>query len=164
MNLVFAFDTEDFVTPEASDARKWWAEELHARSVRGTFQIVAEVIRAERRNGRDDVIASLSRHDIGYHSDKHSVPPVPPVALEGVGLAEGIAWTLRKEAAGWATVTETFGRVPVAYCSPGDSWTPHSFLALASAGIRWAAGHCPGRAWTLRSGDRWSGSRSARTG
>ena len=37
-------------------------------------------------------------------------------------------------------VTETFRRVPVSYCPPGDSWTPHVLLALAAMGIKvWCA-------------------------
>jgi hypothetical protein len=140
VQLVLSFDTEDYVTPEALDAEKFWAEELSARGMRGSFQCVAEVIRVLRRRGRGDVIEALGRHEIGYHTDQHSAAPVPPMALEGVGLAEGIEWVLQREAAGWALAMETFRRVPISYCPPGDSWTPHVLLALAAAGVKvWCA-------------------------
>lgn len=135
-DLLFCFDTEDFVTPEAMDAQKWWAEELRARGLRGTFHIVAEVLRAHRRRGREDVTEALARHDISYHTNTHSLPPAAPVAIEGMNLAEGIAWVHRREAAGWALLTEVFGRVPIGYCVPGDSWTPQSLLAFAAMGAR----------------------------
>jgi hypothetical protein len=35
LQLVLSFDTEDYVTPEAVDAKKFWAEELSARGLRG---------------------------------------------------------------------------------------------------------------------------------
>ena len=103
IQLVISFDTEDYVTPEAADAKKFWAEELTARAMRGSFQCVAEVIRVLRQRRREDVIEALGRHEIGYHTNLHSAPPVPPVALDGVGLAEGIEWVLRREAAGWGS-------------------------------------------------------------
>ncbi len=140
LQLVLSFDTEDYVTPEALDAEKFWADELTTRGMRGSFQCVAEVIRVLRRKGREDVIEALARHEIGYHTDRHSAPPVPPTALEGVGLAEGIEWVLRRQAAGWALVMETFRRVPISFCPPGDSWTPHVLLAMAAAGVKvWCA-------------------------
>jgi hypothetical protein len=140
LQLVLSFDTEDYVTPEAADGEKFWAEELSARGMRGSFQCVAEVIRFLRRRRREDVIEALGRHEIGCHTDRHSAPPVPPLTLDGVGLAEGIEWVLRREAPGWGLVMETFGRVPISYCPPGDSWTPHVLLALAQAGVKvWCA-------------------------
>ena len=42
--------------------------------MRGSFQCVAEVIRVLRRKGREDVIEALARHEIGYHTDRHSEP------------------------------------------------------------------------------------------
>lgn len=140
LQLVLSFDTEDYVTPEAADAKKFWAEELSARGMRGSFQCVAEVIRVLQRRHREDVLEALARHEIGYHTNLHSAPPVPPPALEGIALAEGIEWVLQREAAGWGLVMETFRRVPVSYCPPGDSWTAHVLLALAAAGVKvWCA-------------------------
>ena len=134
--VVLSFDSEDYVTPEAADAEKFWADELSARGMRGSFQCVAELIRSLQRRRREDVIEAMGRHEIGYHTDFHSAPPVPPIALEEVGLAEGIEWVLRREAAGWALVVETFRRIPISYCLPGDSWTPHVLLAFAETGIK----------------------------
>jgi peptidoglycan/xylan/chitin deacetylase (PgdA/CDA1 family) len=136
MDLIFSFDTEDYLTPEAADAQKWWADELTRRGIRGSFQCVGELIRALRRRGREDVIASIAGHEIGQHTDYHSRPPTHPEALEGTTLAEGVEWVLRTEAPAFETLESTFGRVPISYCSPGDSWTSATLLAMAARGVK----------------------------
>jgi len=136
MDLILSFDSEDFVTPEAADAEIWWAEELRRRNLRGCFQIVAEMLRSLKRWGRQDVIDALSRHEADYHSNYHSIPPTHAHALEGMTLAEGVDWVLRREAGGLATHLETFGRMPVSYCQPGSSWTPATLLAMAALGLK----------------------------
>ncbi|NLF38946.1 hypothetical protein GX586_05835 [bacterium] len=140
MRLIFSFDTEDYVTPEAWDAQKWWAGQLAARGVRGSFQCVGELARRLKAHGRQDVIDALAKHEIGYHGNLHSVPPIHPVAIDAISLAEGIEWVLRREAPGFASVVETFGRVPVSAAMNGDSWTPAGFLAMASLGMNVYAG------------------------
>ena len=102
MRLIFSFDTEDYVTPEAWDAQKWWAEQLTARGVRGSFQCVGELVRRLKARGRQDVLEALARHEIGYHGNLHSAPPIHCVAVDGLSLADGVAWILRREAAGYA--------------------------------------------------------------
>jgi hypothetical protein len=141
MKVVFSFDTEDFVTPEAADAQKWWAETLAARSLRGSFQCVGEVIRRLKTRGRDDVIAAIAQHEIGFHTQYHSMPPIHPVAVESLPLDEAVSWVLRREAAGVAELAQTFGRMPVSYCPPGDSWTPATLIAMAGLGIRLFVGN-----------------------
>jgi hypothetical protein len=136
MDLIFAFDSEDFVTPEAADAEKWWAQELRSRGLRGSFQCVAEMLRSLQRWGRQDVIDALSRHETGYHSNYHSLPPTHAQALEGRTLAEGVEWVLRHEASGLATHMETLGHMPVSYHQPGSSWAPATLLAMGAMGIR----------------------------
>lgn len=136
MNLILSFDTEDYITPEAADAEKWWARALTERNLPGSFQCVAELLRAHKRRGREDVLEAIARHEIGYHTEFHSAPPIHPVAVRDLSLEEGIAWVLGHEAAGFAEVVETFERVPVTYCPPGCSWTPASLLAFASLGVR----------------------------
>ncbi len=121
MNLILSFDTEDYITPEAADAEKWWAQTLTERNLPGSFQCVAELLRAHKRRGREDVIEAIGKHEIGYHTESHSVPPIHPVAVRDMSIEQGIAWVLAHEAAGFAEVVKTFARVPVTYCSPGGS-------------------------------------------
>lgn len=134
--LIISFDSEDYLTPEAADAELWWAEALRQRQLRGCFQLVAELVRSLEARGRDDVLAAIAHHEIGYHSDTHSLPPTHPEALADLDLEAGIAHILRTESAGLATLARTFGRWPVSYCSPGDSWTPATLLAMARLGLQ----------------------------
>ena len=135
LEVVFSLDSEDFLTPEAADAQLWWANELTARGIRASFQCVGELLRRLRRR-RHDVIQAISRHEIGYHSDLHSVTPTLPQVLRGLTLPQAIPRVLEVEAAGLRTFHRIFERTPVAYCSPGDSWTPATLLAMAYLGVK----------------------------
>jgi len=75
-------------------------------------------------------------HEIDYHSNDRSVPPSIPGRVDGRDLAESIDIVLRAEAAGVVELVETFGRVPVTYCAPGDSWTPATLVAMALLGVK----------------------------
>ena len=139
MDLIISLDTEDFITPAAREAQLWWAHTLSEYGVRGNFQIVGELLRTYERSGRTDIIEALRPHEIGYHTDYHSVPPLHPVALEGVPLDSAVSWVLEREARGFADLVRLFGLVPVSYCPPGCSWTPATLLAMASLGVKvWA--------------------------
>jgi len=136
MDIVFSFDSEDFLTPEAADAERWWAEALASRGVRGCFQIVGELLRTLKRQGRQDVVDAYRNHEIGYHSNYHSVPPSVPERVEGKSFGEAVELVLRAEAPGLLELVETFGRPPVTYCPPGDSWTPATLVAMALLGVK----------------------------
>src|SRR5499425_859782 len=77
VNVILWFDTEDYLLPADDDATKRLCELLTQRSIRATFKLVGEKARVLERRGRKDVIEALRRHDIGYHSDFHSVHPTP---------------------------------------------------------------------------------------
>lgn len=134
-DVIISFDSEDYLTPEAAEAELWWARNLSQRSIRGCFQLVGEMVRSLQRNGRHDVIDAISRHEINCHTDFHSLPPTHPEALEHLSLSDGIAYVLKTEAPCLATLATTFGRWPCSYCSPGDSWTPATLLAMARMGL-----------------------------
>lgn len=138
---ILSFDTEDFVTPEAWEAQKWYALELSARRIRGSFQCVGELVRRLEQLGRTDVLDALAVHEIGYHTNYHSLHPLDPEHLDGRGLADGVAHVLRREISGFAALVAHFGRVPVSYCNPGDSFTPATLVAMALLGVSvWSDG------------------------
>jgi len=129
------FDTEDYVLPAADDAALRIATDLTALDVRGTFKMVAEKARVLERRNRRDVIRALALHDIGYHSENHSMPPAPAVYLNGLGYYEGAAEFERREGPGTVEVRRIFGVVPSCYGQPGSSWGPQTNLALRRMGI-----------------------------
>ena len=136
VDVIISFDSEDYLTPEAADAELWWANELHKRDIRGCFQLVGEMVRSLIKNQRHDVIDAIAKHEINCHTDFHSRPPTHPQAIEHMSLTDGISYVLQQEAPCLSTLAETFGRWPVSYCSPGDSWTPATLLAMAKMGLR----------------------------
>jgi hypothetical protein len=134
--VILWFDTEDYLLPASDDAAKRVAEILSARGIRGTFKVVGEKARVLERRGRADVIAALKQHDIGYHSNLHSVHPTPAEYLAETGWSEGVSEFARREGRGAQDVMRVFG-VPYLSCygQPGSSWAPHAYAALARIGI-----------------------------
>src|SRR3954468_10450493 len=107
--VVLWFDTEDYILPQDDDSTKRLAELLTRLGVRATFKIVGEKARVLERRGRNDVIAALKRHDIGYHSNTHSQQPTIAVYLQNAGWEEGRAEFMRREAQGARDVSRIFG-------------------------------------------------------
>ena len=133
--VVLWFDTEDYIDPVADDAALHIANDLTRLGVQGTFKIVGEKARVLETRNRRDVIEALTRHSIGYHSDWHSIQPVPALDLEHLGWIEGADEFQRRQEGGFRDVGRIFGITPVCYGQPGSSWAPQSNLALRRMGI-----------------------------
>jgi hypothetical protein len=139
--VILWFDTEDYLLPASDDAAKRVAEILAARGIRGTFKIVGEKARVLERRGRADVVAALRKHDIGYHSNLHSVHPAPAEYLSECGWLDGVDEFVRRESAGARDVMRVFG-VPSLSCygQPGSSWAPQAVAGLRRIGVVTPAG------------------------
>jgi hypothetical protein len=133
--VVLWFDTEDYIDPIADDAALRIANDLTNLGVRATFKVVGEKARVLEQRGRTDVIQALGKHCIGYHSDWHSIQPVPAVSLQHLGLLEGADDFERRQRGGFEDVGRVFGITPVCYGQPGSSWAPQSNLALRRMGV-----------------------------
>ncbi len=136
VNVILWFDTEDYLLPADDDATKRLCDMLSERGIRATFKLVGEKARVLERRGRMDVIAALKRHDIGYHSDFHSVHPTPAEYLAECGWLDGVAEFARREVGGAADVRRILG-VPTLACygQPGSSWGPQAIAALKQIGV-----------------------------
>jgi len=128
--VTFWFDTEDYILPAADDAAKRLADIFTSQGVRATFKIVGEKARVLRDRGRDDVIRALSRHDIGYHAEYHSIHPTPAEYEQQLGWDEGVKEFMRREGRGVVDLGKIFGVVPSCYGQAGGSWVPQSYAAL----------------------------------
>jgi hypothetical protein len=89
--VILWFDTEDYLLPSDDDATLRLADLLTRRGIRATFKLVGEKSRVLERRGRRDVIDALRKHDIGYHSNWHSVHPAVAEYLAAAGWADGVA-------------------------------------------------------------------------
>jgi hypothetical protein len=133
--VILWFDTEDYILPASDDAALRLADWLTNEGVRATFKVVGEKARTLERRGRTDVIAALKKHEIGYHSNWHSVQPSPAMYLNYLGWDDGVAEFDRRERPGFDDVTRIFGQAPTCYGQPGSSWGPQSFGALKKWGM-----------------------------
>src|SRR5207249_6572588 len=136
IDVILWFDTEDYLLPADDDAAKRLAEMLSERKIRATFKLVGEKARVLEKRGRRDVIAALKKHDIGYHSDFHSVHPTPTEYLAECGWLDGVAEFARREGDGAADVRRIFGVKTLAcYGQPGSSWGAQTIAGLKQIGV-----------------------------
>ena len=133
--VVLWFDTEDYIEPAADDAALRLATDLDKLGVRATFKVVGEKARVLESRGRADVIRALAHHDIGYHSNYHSIQPTPALYLRDMGWLDGAAEFERRERPGVEDLRRIFGVTPSCYGQPGSSWGPQTYRALARMGI-----------------------------
>jgi hypothetical protein len=134
--VVLWFDTEDYILPASDAAALRIAEFLSSEGIRGTFKVVGEKARTLERRKRTDVIAALKKHEIGYHSNYHSVQPTPALYLSHLGWDDGVAEFDRREGPGRADIERVFGVAPTCYGQPGSSWGPQSYGAMAKWGMK----------------------------
>lgn len=133
--VCFWFDTEDYVTPASDDAALRLARIFSGHGVSATFKVVGEKARRLVQRGRRDVIEALGAHDIGYHTDYHSVHPTVSEYLADAQWEEGQAEFERREARGLQDVESIFGKRCSTYGQPGGSWAPHVYPVLRRWGI-----------------------------
>jgi hypothetical protein len=133
--VVLWFDTEDYLLPADDDASLRLAKFLTDEGVRATFKVVGEKARTLEKRKRDDVIAALKKHEIGYHSNYHSVQPTTAQYLSTLGWDEGVAEFDRREGPGRDDVERVFGVAPSCYGQPGSSWGPQSYGAMKKWGM-----------------------------
>jgi hypothetical protein len=134
--VVLWFDTEDYILPASDDAALRVADFLSGEGVRATFKVVGEKARTLERRKRTDVIAALKKHEIGFHSNWHSVQPTPAMYLSHLGWDDGVAEFDRREGPGRADVERVFGTPPSCYGQPGSSWGPQSYGAMRRWGMK----------------------------
>ncbi len=133
--VILWFDTEDYILQAADDASLHLADFLTHEKVRATFKVVGEKARTLERRGRSDVIAALKKHEIGYHSNFHSVQPTPAMYLSNLGWDEGVAEFDRRERPGYDDIKRIFGVAPSCYGQPGSSWGPQVYGAMKKWGM-----------------------------
>jgi hypothetical protein len=133
--VILWFDTEDYLLPGSDDAALHVADFLSHEGVRATFKVVGEKARTLEKRERKDVIAALKKHEIGYHSNYHSVQPSPAMFLSDLGWDEGVAEFDRRERPGYDDVKRIFGQAPSCYGQPGSSWGPQVMGAMRQWGM-----------------------------
>jgi len=128
------YDTEDYLTPASDDAALRLAQLHDTTGVPATFKLVGEKARVLAAR-RPDVLAALSRHAIGYHTDYHSVHPVVTEYCEPLPFDEAQALFEQFETQGCRDVAQLTGQAPCTFGQAGGAWSPVMYPALRKWGI-----------------------------
>jgi hypothetical protein len=97
--------------------------------------VVGEKARLWERRGRHDVIAAVGFHDVGYHTNYHSIHPTIAEYLANLGWESGVAEAVQQEGSGVRDLARLFGRYPSAWATPGSSWGPQIPAAMREVGV-----------------------------
>jgi hypothetical protein len=133
--VILWFDTEDYLLPADDDATLRISEFLTKEGIRCTHKLVGEKVRVLEKRGRTDVIDAIKKHEVGYHSDFHSVQPTPALFMSTQGWDDGVAEFDRRERQGMLDVERITGQKPSCYGQPGSSWGPQQFGAMRQWGM-----------------------------
>jgi hypothetical protein len=101
----------------------------------GSMFVVGEKARLWESRGRRDVIAAVGLHDVGFHTNYHSVHPATAEYLAELGWEDGVAEAVRQEEAGVRDMARLFGRYPSAWATPGSSWGAPIPAAMRELGV-----------------------------
>ncbi len=135
MDVFACFDVEDIVHPDADDIPLDLARLLADDGIVASMYVVGEKARTWERRGRTDVIAAVGQHDVGLHTDHHSIHPTVSEYLEDKGWADGVAEAMRQEGPGVLDLARLFGRFPSSWATGGSSWGPQIPAATHLLGL-----------------------------
>jgi hypothetical protein len=135
MYATLLMDVEDIVTPESDDVAGECAEIMAQEGAIATLCVVGEKGRLLEQRGRADVIAALNLHDIGVHTDLHSVHPTILEFLQGLRWEDGVAEAVRREEPGVRAIQHVFGVTPSCWGGPGNTWGPQINEAMRQLGV-----------------------------
>ncbi|MBM4456756.1 MAG: hypothetical protein FJ011_03135 [Chloroflexi bacterium] len=135
MYLYLCFDVEDLVHPDSDDIPADIATMLADDGVVASMYVVGEKARLWERRGRWDVITAVAQHDVGLHTDHHSVHPTASEYLADKGWDDGVAEALAQEGPGAADLARLFGQFPSSWATSGSSWAPQIPAATRQMGI-----------------------------
>jgi len=135
MYVYLCFDVEDLVHPDSDDIPRDIALMLADDGLVASLYVVGEKARLWERRGRRDVIAAVAQHDVGLHTDHHSVHPTVSEYLADKGWDDGVEEALRQEGPGAADLARLFGQYPSSWATSGSSWAPQIPAATRRLGI-----------------------------
>ncbi len=135
-DILFSFDTEDYISDHAADAIRDEANILHEYGVRGNFNLVGYNARMLVQNRRADVLDALKNHTISFHSLSHSLHPTINEYTDVESYDDARRELMRQENEGIGMVRAATGADFLACaCPPGNSFSYAAMYAYAELGI-----------------------------
>jgi hypothetical protein len=142
MEMIFSFDTEDWIDPLSNDSLLRLAQIHTKHAVPATFGLVGEKARFIHVCGRSDVVEALKDHEVGYHSDHHFIlpnwrydPRHMPAWVNEMDWDSAMDRLLAEESRGIADIGDIFGERPVTQLRNYADWTPQVMAAHARLGL-----------------------------
>jgi hypothetical protein len=117
MYLFICFDVEDIVHPDSDDVARDIAEMLAADGITASMFVGGEKARLWERRGRWDVISAVGRHDVGLHTDHHSIHPTVSEYLADRGWSDGVKEAMRVEGPAAGDLARIFHRYPTSWAT-----------------------------------------------
>jgi hypothetical protein len=148
LKLFLTFDCEDFINNESTLALYRILELLQKYNLRGVFFITGKL--GERLSKTPRILEFLSVHEVGYHSNSHSIHPTIFEYTDIESYETAIRVSLRRETAhidpltgkcnGIGGILQLRELLPdneiVSYRAPGFCWSPPHLEALQKLGFR----------------------------
>ena len=119
--VLFSFDTEDYVNIEAEEAVLRLAQTLSDEDLQGCFCVVGEVAAAWRQRDSRAVLDALRAHEVDAHTWRHSWHPNIVEYSEDPDWAGSLARFLREERYAFDLVMDVCDRERIwAFVKPGN--------------------------------------------
>ncbi len=137
IKVMFNFDTEDYINPEAADGILFAAELLRKKGLKGCFNIVGRLAEALEKWGRQDVIEALRHHEICFHSHRHSHHPVITEYTDLEDFEEAKRLFVKDEGEGIEKVKRVLGVDKIeSAVLPGDSGSYVAYYGYQELGLK----------------------------
>lgn len=134
--LLFSFDTEDYVNPEGADGILRCARILREAGIKGCYCVVTRLAEALVKWGRTDVLEELKHHEISLHSYAHSLHPTINEYTDIADYGEAMERFLSQEVPARETTGKIFGLSDFpAACPPGCSISYVAHYGYAKMGV-----------------------------
>ncbi len=137
-DIIFSFDTEDYVNPNAADGIINSARLLRKYGIRGCYNVVGMLAEALEEWGRRDIIDELRmHHEICLHSHRHSLHPTINEYSDLADPHAAIAAVIEDESRGIEKIKRVFDlKEPIrTACPPGNSTSYAAHYAYAKMGF-----------------------------
>ncbi len=131
---IICLDVEDPITMRSHRATEWVTSDIAAHGLRASCFLVAEKVRQWERLGLRSVIEAVKRHDLGFHSSRHSFHPAVSEMSEALPARTGAEMLWGWERVGWEQANRIMGKPLYGWGRSGGSWSPALAVMLGMRG------------------------------
>lgn len=131
---LLCLDIEDPITLRSHQAAGWITRAISDAGLTASCFLVAEKVRAWDNLGLRDVIEAVKRHDLGFHTSRHSYHPTISEISESLPAQSGAEMLWGWERVGWEDAERIMGKPINNWGISGGSWSPALAVMLARRG------------------------------